>query len=85
MVGEKGVTLSGGQKQRVAIARTLINNCKVLIFDDHYAVDMQTDKNIRTALRKHCSENNNDIDITQNKYIKASRFNTSNGNWPDNR
>jgi len=57
MVGEKGVTLSGGQKQRVAIARTLINNCKVLIFDDSLsAVDMQTDKNIRTALRKHCSE-----------------------------
>ncbi|MDD3970369.1 MAG: ABC transporter ATP-binding protein [Clostridia bacterium] len=56
MVGEKGVTLSGGQKQRVAIARTLINNCKILIFDDSLsAVDMQTDKNIRNALRKHCS------------------------------
>lgn len=57
MVGEKGVTLSGGQKQRVAIARTLINNCKILIFDDSLsAVDMQTDKNIRNALRKHCSD-----------------------------
>ena len=56
MVGEKGVTLSGGQKQRVAIARTLINNCKVLIFDDSLsAVDMQTDKNIRNALKKHCA------------------------------
>jgi ATP-binding cassette subfamily B protein len=56
MVGEKGVTLSGGQKQRIAIARTLINNCKVLIFDDSLsAVDMQTDKCIREALHKHCS------------------------------
>ena len=57
MVGEKGVTLSGGQKQRVAIARTLINGCKVLIFDDSLsAVDMQTDKNIRNALKKHCTD-----------------------------
>ena len=57
MVGEKGVTLSGGQRQRVAIARTLIGNCKVLIFDDSLsAVDMQTDKEIRNALRKHCAD-----------------------------
>jgi len=56
MVGEKGVTLSGGQKQRIAIARTLINNCKVLIFDDSLsAVDMQTDKYIREALHEHCA------------------------------
>lgn len=56
MVGEKGVTLSGGQKQRIAIARTLINHCKVLIFDDSLsAVDMQTDKYIREALHEHCA------------------------------
>lgn len=52
MVGEKGVTLSGGQKQRVAIARTLINEHDILIFDDSLsAVDTKTDLEIRTALK----------------------------------
>lgn len=50
-VGEHGTTLSGGQKQRVAIARMLINNHKVLIFDDSLsAVDNETDLSIRRAL-----------------------------------
>jgi ATP-binding cassette subfamily B protein len=53
LVGEKGVTLSGGQKQRIAIARTIINNCPILIFDDSLsAVDTQTDASIRAALRE---------------------------------
>lgn len=52
-VGEKGVTLSGGQKQRVAIARTLINESPVVIFDDSLsAVDTATDISIRTNLKK---------------------------------
>ncbi|MGI6714015.1 MAG: ABC transporter ATP-binding protein [Bacilli bacterium] len=51
-VGEKGVTLSGGQKQRLAIARTIINEVPILIFDDSLsAVDTETDINIRTALK----------------------------------
>lgn len=51
MVGEKGVTLSGGQKQRVAIARVIINQNPILIFDDSLsAVDAQTDANIRKKL-----------------------------------
>jgi ATP-binding cassette subfamily B protein len=34
MVGERGLKLSGGEKQRVAIARTLLNNPPILIFDE---------------------------------------------------
>ncbi len=51
LVGEKGTTLSGGQKQRVAIARVLVKNQPILIFDDALsAVDTQTDLMIRKAL-----------------------------------
>jgi len=53
LVGEKGVTLSGGQKQRVAIARTLIRDSEILIFDDSLsAVDTETDIAIREELSK---------------------------------
>ncbi len=53
LIGEKGVTLSGGQKQRIAIARTIINNYPILIFDDSLsAVDTETDIAIRKALRE---------------------------------
>ena len=52
-VGERGVTLSGGQKQRVAIARTLLKDNDILIFDDSLsAVDTETDAAIRTALKE---------------------------------
>lgn len=51
MVGERGVSLSGGQKQRMAIARTIINDCPIVIFDDSLsAVDTSTDITIREAL-----------------------------------
>ena len=50
-VGERGVTLSGGQKQRAAIARTLVQDCPILIFDDSLsAVDTETDAKIRASL-----------------------------------
>lgn len=52
-VGERGVTLSGGQKQRVAMARTLVMNTPILIFDDSLsAVDTETDAAIRAQLNK---------------------------------
>lgn len=52
-VGERGVTLSGGQKQRVAMARTLIRNSPIIIFDDSLsAVDTETDAAIRKSLKE---------------------------------
>ena len=52
VVGERGVTLSGGQKQRVAIARTLMMNAPVMVFDDSMSsLDMETDAKIRESLR----------------------------------
>ncbi len=52
VVGERGVTLSGGQKQRIAIARTLLKDNQILVFDDSLsAVDTETDARIREALR----------------------------------
>ena len=53
MVGERGVTLSGGQKQRAAIARTLMGDTPILIFDDSLsAVDTETDTKIRRAIQQ---------------------------------
>ena len=53
LVGERGVTLSGGQKQRIAIARTLLKENDILIFDDSLsAVDTETDAQIRAALSR---------------------------------
>jgi ATP-binding cassette subfamily B protein len=52
VVGERGVTLSGGQKQRLTIARTLIRECPILVFDDSLsAVDTETDAQIRYELK----------------------------------
>jgi ATP-binding cassette subfamily B protein len=53
-IGERGVTISGGQKQRVAIARMLMQDTPIKVFDDSLsAVDMETDAKIRQSIKEN--------------------------------
>ena len=57
IVGERGTTLSGGQRQRIAIARMLLANPKILVFDDaSSAVDSETEDKINTAINRVLKE-----------------------------
>ncbi|MEO8403918.1 MAG: ABC transporter ATP-binding protein [Chitinophagaceae bacterium] len=54
MIGERGVTLSGGQKQRISIARALVKDPGMIIFDDCLsAVDAKTEKEIIGNLNEY--------------------------------
>ena len=57
LLGERGVTLSGGQIQRISIARALIKNPIVLLFDDCLsAVDADTEEEIMKNLKERSRE-----------------------------
>ena len=66
MLGERGITLSGGQRQRLSIARALIKNSKIILFDDCFSsIDTKTQKKILENLN-HLNEKKTMIIVSHN-------------------
>lgn len=56
-VSQGGANLSGGQKQRLSIARALIRNAKIYLFDDSFsALDFKTDSKLRAGLKENVKD-----------------------------
>ena len=74
MIGERGVTLSGGQKQRISIARALIKNPEIVVFDDCLsAVDAKTENTIVNNLDKFLHDKT--AIIITHRIFSSFRFN----------
>ena len=57
-ISQQGTNVSGGQRQRLSIARALVKNPEIYIFDDTFsALDFKTDAKLRKELNKLCEEN----------------------------
>ncbi len=64
-LSQNATNLSGGQKQRISIARALIRNAEIYIFDDSFsALDFKTDALLRAAIKKEFS-NSTQIIVAQ--------------------
>jgi len=60
LLARGGTNISGGQKQRIAIARAIVRDPEIYIFDDSFsALDYKTDKKLRNNLKKHTKEATN--------------------------
>jgi ATP-binding cassette subfamily B protein len=71
LLGERGITLSGGQKQRVSIARALIREPRIYLFDDCLsAVDTETEEEILNNLQ---SESQNRTTFIVSHRVSAAR------------
>lgn len=59
MISQAGTNVSGGQRQRLAIARAIIKDADICIFDDSFsALDLATDAKLRAAIKENLSHTN---------------------------